>query len=189
MRSLLSPGPVAEVVAPPVTAPASTAATAPESPRPPGAGRQLQSTLYSTTERLAIALVERAERDLTTAADGHGPSVRELQQAVEFAMGLLVKLPKLKPEDEDEDAGVDILREAMTDPAKVVARLHVNPKFIAALRAKGWLPPPDKPHHRPTKEQVAQRAEYAARLAAPDDEGSSDDDDSELQAMLGGRPQ
>lgn len=102
-------------------------------------------------------------------------------------MGLLVKLPKLKPEDEDEDAGVDILREAMTDPAKVVSRLQANPKFIAALKAKGWLPPPDKPHHRPTKDQVAQRAEYAARQKDLGDEYGADDDDSELKSLLGGR--
>lgn len=189
MRSLLSPAPAEEVVAPLATAPANTEESAPASPRPPGAGRQLQATLYSTTERLAIALVERAEKDLNTAADGKGPSVRELQQAVEFAMGLLVKLPKLKPEDEDEDAGVDILREAMTDPAKVVSRLQANPKFIAALKAKGWLPPPDKPHHRPTKEQLAQRAEYAARQNDLGDEDGADDDDSALKALLGGRVQ
>lgn len=185
MRSLLSPAPAAEPVAPPVTAPAPSVAHVQPSPDPPGPAQSaLQVQLYSATERLALALVQRAERDLLKdpEAGKDGATVRELQTAVTFAMDLLVKLPKLKPEDPNkEDAGVDVLRQAMADPAAIVERLIANPKFIAALKAKGWLPPPPRPSHRPTKEQQLERIEYEARereVEAPPE------DDSELRRML-----
>jgi hypothetical protein len=186
LRSLLKPAPAADPGDPPVTAPESTGAPGPATPHQAGHAQQLQVRLYETTERLAIALIERAEKDLISpAADGKGPSVRELQGVVEYCMNLLVKLPKLKPDDESEDAGVAVLQAAMTDPTKIVDRLQANPKFIDALRAKGWLPPPAKVNHRPTKEQVQQREEYAARKAdLGEDTDEDEDDDSELQRRL-----
>lgn len=185
MRSLLSRAPAEEPDAPPDTRPEPTAPAAaqPEQPQP-GLDQPLQAQLYSATERLALALINRAEQELLTPPkEGGSPaSVKELQAAVEFAMNLLVKLPKLKPEDADkEDAGVDMLRQALAEPAAVVERLIGNAKFTQALKAKGWLPPPARPAHRPTREQQAERVEYEARAR---EQEMPEDDDSELKRML-----
>lgn len=137
------------------------------------------------TERLAVKLLERAEQD-QTAAGAEKLSTKELQGMVTLAMDLLVKLPKLKPvTEEEDDGGVAALRDAMTDPAKVVERLHANPKFKQALKDRGWLPPPSKVPHRPTKEQQADRAAYEERQA--EIAGDEPADDSELQRLLGAR--
>lgn len=187
MRSLLGHGNAAAPAAPPATTPRPTEAHAPASPPPSGAAPGLQAKLYETTERLALALVERAENDLANSAKGvEGPSAREIQQVLEFAMALLVKLPKLKPDDAAEDAGVDVLRLAMTDPAETAQRLQANPKFIEAMRDLGWLPPPPRPHHRPTKDQQAERQAYDKRLAEEPKAPPEDEDDSVLQGMLKG---
>lgn len=186
MRSLLSRAHAEEPAAQPAIAQPNTAAPAPVVLPPIGPAQEsLQAKLYETTERLALALMVRAEKDLEdTDAGGKGPTVQQLRDTVEFAMALLVKLPKLKPDDED-DEGVDILRQAMADPAKIVDRLQANPKFIEALRKKGWLAPPVKINHRPTRAQAAEREEFAARLAEQARDLPEDDDDTILQKMLG----
>lgn len=184
MRSLLSPEPAEAPSAPEAIRPAPSVEPD-ESPnaRPDGpAPGDLNRKLFMVTERLAVALMERAEKDLLQEKGDGAASVRELQQAVQFAMDLLVKLPKLKPEDEDnDDAGVGVLRAMLQDPVSVVDRLIANPKFIAAMKAKNWLPPPARPSHRPTNAQQAERAEYEARRREQERPG---EDDSELQRML-----
>ena len=185
LRSLLSPEPAAEPAAPPDTRSRTTEEpTAPPTTPPPGpAPPDLQTQLYQSVERLALALVSRAERELLKEPkEGEAPvSMRELQSALTTGMDLLQKLPKLKPEEAD-DSGVNVLREALQDPAGIVERLIANPSFIRALKEKGWLPPPARPHHRPSKAQVEEREAYEERKkqAAPAD------DDSTLQSMLNG---
>ena len=134
---------------------------------------------------MALALVQRAEQELLAPpVEGKtAPRVKDLQEAVEFAMNLLVKLPKLKPEDDKDDAGIDALREALADPGAVVARLIANHQFIAALKARGWLPPPPKLTGRPSKQHQAERVEYEARAA---EVTAPDEDDSVLRKMLNG---
>lgn len=108
-----------------------------------------------------------------------------LMNIFEMCNGWLVKREKLKPEDPaDEGAGVDVLRQMLEDPGAVVDRLHANPKFRQALKAKGWLPPPARPPHRPTREQQEERTAYEERQREMGP--AADADDSELAAMLKG---
>lgn len=190
MRSLFGPASAEEPSAPQViaSAPSEEPAESP-SPPPPGPELPLQNRLFSATERLAVALVERAEEEMLAkpAPGKEPPSLKELMAALAMAQDFLVKLPKLRPEDEEKDgAGVDALRQMMADPVLVVERLQANPKFITALKARGWLPPPVRPAHRPTKEQAADREAYAQRQRETAED--ADEDDSELQNMLKGMP-
>lgn len=113
------------------------------------------------------------------------PSMKELMAALAMAQDFLVKLPKLRPDDDNqEDTGIDAMRQLLEDPVLVVGRLIVNPKFIAALKGHGWLPPPAKLRGRPTKDEAIDREMYEIRqreTAEPDALG----DDSELRRMLG----
>lgn len=184
MRSLLSPAPAEERSDPAGIESPSTAARAPADPPQAGPETSLQSKLYTVTERLAVALVERAEKELLVDRKDSDPAlnIAELQKTVMFGMDLLVKLPKLRPADEEEGAGVNVLREMMADPASVVDRLHGNAKFIEALEAKGWLRPVKNPSHRPTKAQQEERAAYEQRKR---EVTRPPDDDSELARLLG----
>lgn len=110
--------------------------------------------------------------------------MRLLMNIFEMATSWLTKREKLKPEAPDDDAaGVGVLRQMLEDPAKVVERLHANPKFREALRFRGWLPPPDKKTGRPSKADQAHREEYETRVR----EEGHDREDGELARMLEGK--
>lgn len=129
-------------------------------------------------------MVERAEKDLLTPPpEGKDPpTLKEMMAALTMAQDFLIKLPKLRPADDDNDeAGISLMRDMLADPAAVVERLHANPVFMKAMKMKGWLPPPARPHHRPTRDQSAEREEYQARQREVD---APPDDDSELSKML-----
>lgn len=129
-------------------------------------------------------MVERAEKDLLSPPlEGRDPpTLKEMMAALAMAQDFLVKLPKLRPAEDDTDqAGIGLMRDMLADPAAVVERLHANAVFIKALRMKGWLPPPARPSHRPTREQAAHREEYQVRQREVD---GPTDDDSELSSML-----
>jgi hypothetical protein len=170
----------AATVEPEVTAPAPSPA-APASSPPPGAAPDVEGKLFNATERVALRLMERSEELLK----GENPDIKVLMQALSMGQDWLVRRSKLKPEStEAEDEAVSSLKAMLDDPAKVVERLHGVPAFQKAMRAKGWLPPPEKINHRPNKEQAAERAEYARRGRIEENETPAAEDDSELQRML-----
>lgn len=96
-------------------------------------------------------------------------SQKERLEAMAVAERWLLKRQKLLPDQED-DEGVNLIRQMITDPKNVVKRLKDDPAFIAALEALEWLPPPERLKGRPTAAQAAHRAHYEAeRIArAPD---------------------
>lgn len=115
---------------------------------------------------------------------GERPALKEQLAIFATAEGWLSRRERYKPKEETEDdAGIRLLREMMADPAKVVDRLHANPTFREALAAKGWLEPPARPRHRPSKKAVAHRKAYDERVTELTDQASGAED-GELRRRL-----
>lgn len=135
-------------------------------------------------DRAAVTMIETLEN--TREVDGKAEvSLKERMATFEMAMGWLAKREKFKPKDDNDAAGVDLLRDMLEDPEAVVARMRESPVFIAALKKLGWLPPPVKKPGRPTLEEADYRTDFEREtkvrggIAPPDD-------DSELQKLLAG---
>lgn len=131
---------------------------------------------------MAAKLAARAELELAKP----DADIKLLMNILEMCTGFLAKREKYKPaEEEDDSAGVLLLKQMLDDPAQVVDRLHANPKFRNALKLKGWLPPPDKKTGRPSRAEQAHREEYETRVR----EEGHDREDGELAAALGRKDQ
>lgn len=92
-------------------------------------------------------------------------SQKERLEAMAVAERWLLKRQKLLPDQED-DEGVNLIRQMIADPKNVVKRLKDDAAFIAALEDLEWIRPPERLKGRPTAVQAAHRAHYDAEKAA-----------------------
>lgn len=141
----------------------------------------MKARIHAALDRAALAMIEVLE---DTSKDEQGRakvSLRDRMAAMSQATDWLNRREKLGADGEKDDAGIDALRDLMSDPESVVERLQVNPAFIAALRKRGWLPPEPKLKGRPTKPEAELRAERGRRETMAKREVG---DDSILQELL-----
>lgn len=92
-------------------------------------------------------------------------SQKERLEAMAVAERWLLKRQKLLPDQED-DEGVNLIRQMIADPKQVVKRLKNDPAFIDALEELEWLRPPDVLKGRPTAAQAAHRERYDTEKAS-----------------------
>lgn len=141
-------------------------------------------------DRAALAMLRILENDeqLKDEAGNMNPryDLRTKLQAFDKLGEWMKHREKSKPKaaEDDDSAGVDMLRELMGDPRALVERFIGDAGFIKALDAFGFIrvaPKPDVPG-RLTKIAAGQRARVKeAQAAAAEPEA---DDDSQLRKLI-----
>lgn len=116
--------------------------------------------MFEAMDKAALAMIAVIEND--TEVDGK-PQVSMSQRMEAFAMceRWMNRRAKSQP-DKTGDEGVSLLRQMISDPKEVVARLKDDPEFHSELERIGWLRPPEKLKGRPTTAQAEHRAAYEA---------------------------
>lgn len=180
MKPLFAPGKGASSAEPAATPPSPIEEKTPTPSPQPGAGKPIELLLQEALERGALTMVNKLGEP------GATPTVRELKEGLDLGERLLKQRKQiLEANDQEDGSGVEALQELM-NPTKVVERHHKDPQFIAAMKAKGWLPPPDRRPGRTSQATLTQRDEYDRRKRALNDQPPPEDDDSALREMIEG---
>lgn len=157
---------------------------------PPGAEKGVEDRLFKAMDSAAMHLLETLE---DRSKDDKGNDKVDMNTRIRvftLAQDWLLKRQKAKPDDpSNDDEGVQILRQMMDDPARVVGRLKENPIFVGALIKAGWLPPLGKKSGRPTQAEAAARRVWEQEKDKRLEPVRHDADDGDLQAALRGNPQ
>ncbi len=140
--------------------------------------------MFNAADKMALAMVEWLEGyDKKELAPSQ---LKMVMDAFSTVTQWLSRRQKLRPpEDASGTEGVDMLREMMNDPEKIVDRMHADPRFRAALKKHGFLGPPVKKPKggRPSKEEAADKDAYEKRMAILNPSEAADD--SQLARMIG----
>jgi hypothetical protein len=156
----------------------SEAESPPTNPRPGPAPDDVGAELNAAIDRAAIRMLKDLDNDTVTPA--------QLRAGLQLATDLQKQREKRNQTSDDD--GVEALKELM-DPAKAVDRLHKDPQFIDALKAKGWLAPlPPRRLGRPSDAEKAVTDQYAERRRELEGRPKPENDDSGLRKMIGGEP-
>lgn len=127
-----------------------------------------------------LAAAERAMVRMLEALDKPESTAKQITEA----LNLMERLRRERLQRAGESTeGIEALRE-LTDPAKLVERLHKDPAFRTALEAKGWLPPPVKRVVR-TPADVDARERYERQKREINGDPPAESDDRELRKMIG----
>lgn len=131
----------------------------------------------------ALRLIEKLNADATD--DDGKPIYSAREQMAFFEMGerWLKQREKFRKET-DEGEGIELMKLMVEDPAGIVERLHKDEKFVAALKAKGFLPPLPRKTGSVSPATKIERETYDRRKRELNDKPPPEEDDSALQAML-----
>jgi hypothetical protein len=134
--------------------------------------------LLGAAERLGLKMLAALEVE-------EKPSLPQIKAALDLVERLQRQRKEATEQAASEDgAGLEGLQELM-DPAKAVERHHTDPDFIAALIAKGWLPPEKRRPGHPSPETLKLREDRERRTRRLNDQPPPEEDDSGLREMIG----
>jgi len=139
--------------------------------------------LVAAMDQQALRLIQLLSSD--EVKDDGQPRYSAKEQMAFFEMGerWLKQRDKLR-KDTDEGEGIELMKQMIEDPAGIVERLHKDEKFVAALRAKGFLPPLPRKTGSVSPATKVERDAYGRRKRELEDKPPPEEDDSALQAML-----
>lgn len=147
----------------------------------------IEQQLYDAMDKAASHLIQVLEDDSTTTVDGKVvPNVDLKTKMAVFnqAQEWLTKRPKLRPRgSSSETEGIDLLRDLMADPERMVDRMLSDADMVEELKSRGWLAPSPRRPGRPTtaeSQTIARRKARKAGTAEP----RPDDDDSQLSKLV-----